>query len=403
MVTTETPAPSVARRSAGFWLVAVSLFLLMFAASAPSPLYVVYQRMWDFTPATLTAVFAIYVIALLVMLLTIGSLSDYVGRRPVLIASLAAEAASMVLFIVADGTGWLYAARILQGIATGAATGAISASLIDLEPRPGSGSLVNSIVPTAGLAIGAFGTGLLVELAAAPTRLVYVLLLVAFVVVTIATWFLPEPVTRRPGVLRSLRPELGIPPAGRKVFLVVLPSFVVPWALAGLYLSLGRSLVVDILHVDNPIVGGLVIALMLATGSLSSLLLRNRDAGKLMTAGALSLGGGAALLLAALSIGSLALFLIGTVVAGSGFGMTFLGSFRTITALAEGGGRAAVIATMYVASYTTFSVPAILAGFAATGFGLYPTALGYCGLLFALAMTALLTRRRYRSRERAAG
>src|SRR3954451_17811700 len=71
-------------RTAGFWLLGSTLLAFMAAASAPSPLYVVYQHRWGFSATTLTAVFAVYALALLLALLTVGGISDHVGRRPVL-------------------------------------------------------------------------------------------------------------------------------------------------------------------------------------------------------------------------------------------------------------------------------------------------------------------------------
>src|SRR6202451_3529345 len=53
-------------RTAAFWLAAGVLFLLFFAAAAPSPLYGVYQAQWRFSALTLTAVFAAYAVLLLV-------------------------------------------------------------------------------------------------------------------------------------------------------------------------------------------------------------------------------------------------------------------------------------------------------------------------------------------------
>ncbi|MFF5987881.1 MFS transporter [Prauserella flavalba] len=388
------------RRSLGFWLVATALFLLMFAASAPSPLYVVYQGLWGFSPATLTAVFAVYVLALLAMLVSAGGLSDFVGRRPVLAAAIAVEAVSMLLFLLADGVGWLYAARILQGVGTGLATGVISASLIDLERRPGFGALVNSAVPTAGLAAGALGTGLLVQYAPAPTRLVYALLLGAFVLTGLALAVMPEPVRRRHGALRSLLPELGVPKPARLAFVVVLPSLMATWSLGGLYLSLGRSLVVEVLGVTSPIAGGLVIFLLMGTGSVASVLLRGRDSRTAIVAGGLLLAGGVALLLLALALPSPALFFAGTVVSGSGFGASFLGAFRTATSLAEPGSRAALVATLYTASYLSFSLPSLAAGLAATHLGLHPSATGYGLVVIVLALTAVAATVRFARKTR---
>src|SRR5260370_16094507 len=121
-----------------FWLVAGVLCLLFFAAGAPTPLYGIYRAQLRFSAATLTAVFAIYALVLLLTLLVFGSVSDYLGRRPVILAALTVTAGACAVFLAARGVGMLFAARALQGVAVGAATGALGAALIDLQPE-GSG------------------------------------------------------------------------------------------------------------------------------------------------------------------------------------------------------------------------------------------------------------------------
>ncbi len=131
----STPGRSLPRRH-GFLAVGTASFLLTASSSAPSPLYPLYQQQWGFSPGMLTAVFAVYALALLATLLTIGSISDHVGRRPVLIGALLLLVVSMGVFVLADDVGWLVLARVLQGLAVGAATGAVSAAVIDLQPSP---------------------------------------------------------------------------------------------------------------------------------------------------------------------------------------------------------------------------------------------------------------------------
>lgn len=237
-----TTAPPRIARPVHFWLVAAVLLLFMASGSAPSPLYVVYQEEWRFPATTLTAVFAVYAVALLASLLTVGSVSDFVGRRPVLVAALVVQTAGMVLFLLADGVAGLMLARVVQGLATGAALGTISAALIDLEPprQPGRGSLLNSVSPPVGLTFGAIGSGLLVQYAPAPTTLVFVVLAVGFLALAAAVVFLPETVARRPGAVASLRPRIAVPPEGRRAFWRTTPALVATWSLGGLYLSLGR-------------------------------------------------------------------------------------------------------------------------------------------------------------------
>src|SRR5688500_16809098 len=163
-----------ASRAVSFWTAAVLLVLVLAASGVPSPLYRVYQERFGFSSGVLTTVFAVYAFALPVALLVVGALSDHVGRRPVLAGALVLQAGAMLLFLTADGVGWLMTARIVQGLATGAMTGALGAALLDFQrgDRP-LGALVNSASPGLGLSVGAVGAGLLVEFVPAPTDWVF--------------------------------------------------------------------------------------------------------------------------------------------------------------------------------------------------------------------------------------
>jgi len=183
-------------RAVAFWVVAATTAMLLAASSAPSLLYPVYQAEFRFSAITLTVIFAVYVFALMTSLLTVGRLSDYVGRRVVLAGALVVEAGALALFLGADRVAWLLSARIVQGLATGAAIGALGAYLLDLQPSDGSrlGLLVNSAAPSFGLGLGAMVTGLLVQYGPHPTRLIFAILTALFVALALATVALPETV-----------------------------------------------------------------------------------------------------------------------------------------------------------------------------------------------------------------
>ena len=155
-------------------------------------------------------VFGIYAIAVLAALLVVGSLSDHVGRRPVLLAALAGQAAAMVVFATAAGVPELMAARVIQGLATGAAAGAVGAGLLDLHRT--RGTLANAVAPITGTATGALGAGLLVQYLPDPSRLVYLILLVIFAVQAVGVLLMAESSPKRTGALASLRPPSACPP-----------------------------------------------------------------------------------------------------------------------------------------------------------------------------------------------
>lgn len=380
------------RRPVAFWLLALMLGALLFASSAPSPLYVVYQAEWDFSAITLTAVFAVYALALLGSLLIAGSISDHIGRRPALFLALAIEIVAMATFGLAGGVGWLFAARVLQGVATGIAMGCISAALLDLQPphRPWLGALTGAAAPMAGLATGALITGLLVDYAPDPTALVFWLLLGLFVVAVLVTAALPETVEKRPGWRASLRPQIGVPPHVRGPFVAALPTMVATWALGGLVLSLGPSLTVGVLGAESHLSGALPIFALAGISSVASVLIRHVDPRTAARGGLTAVIAGVVLVLIALEVTSNSLFLLGAAVSGLGFGPSFAGVFRSITQMAMEDRRAELVSSVLAVAYLAFSGPALLAGIAVTQVGLKETAEAYSVILIAVASVALL-------------
>ncbi|WP_214406784.1 MFS transporter [Pseudonocardia lacus] len=392
--------PTGAGSSRHFVAVAAIIVLFLATASAPSPIYVVYQRLWGFSSGVLTVVFAVYVVGLLGSLLVVGALSDHVGRRPVLGAAIALQIVALALFVLAGDVVVLSAARFLQGVATGAAITTLSAALVDLEPprAPGRAGVVNSVAPVGGLAVGALGSGALVEFAPWPTRLVYVVLLVGSVLAAVAVAAMPEPTTRRPGALASLRPRVGVPARLRADVLAVTPILIALWALSGLYLALGPSVVAEVFGLRNHLVGGLVVSVLCATGALTSFLLRHRSAPGMLVPAAVSLGLGTLITLVGVTSGNAVVAVVGTAVAGLGFGAGSLATFGTFARIAAPHERGALFAVVYVIAYLAFSVPAVAAGFATSAVGLRATAEVYAIAVIALTVVALVLRLALRRR-----
>ncbi|WP_220447371.1 MFS transporter [Nonomuraea deserti] len=366
---------------------AAILVLFLAASSAPSPLYVIYQQQWQFTAWVLTVVFALYVFGLLGSLLVVGALSDHLGRRPVLAAAIGLEVVALVLFLVAGDVLVLSAARVLQGIATGAATTTLSATLVDLEPphARGRAGVVTSVAPLTGLALGALGSGVLVEFGPARTQLVYALLLGGMALAAVVVALIPETSLRRPGAVASLRPRVAMPAHLRADIVPVVPVMIATWALAGMYLSLGPSVAAELLGLRNHLIGGVVVTLLTGTGALAVALLRSRSASSLLAPSSATLGLGTLLSLAGTTEDLVWLSAAGTVVAGFGFGASVLATFGTFARIARPHERSAVFALANIINYLGNSVPAVLGGIAVTALGLRTAT-----VIYALAI-ALIT------------
>jgi len=370
-------------------LIFLALTLLGFlaASSAPTPLYHLYQEHMQFSPAILTLIFGVYAFSLLAALLVVGSLSDYLGRRPVIFAALLLNMLAMLLFINADSVAWLIGARLIQGFATGMATSVLGAALLDFDRQ--QGPLITSVAPLLGMACGAMGCGLLAEFAPMPLQLTYWLLLALFLFQAIYLWRLAESVSPQPGAWRSLRPTLHVPVQARRALWLILPLDLAAWAVGGFYLSLAPSLVRAATGSTSNLIGGALVAVLTLSGALSIYTLRNRAARTMLRLGASLLVLGLGLVLTAVHTASLPWFFIGTLITGSGFGAGFLGALRSIMPLALPHERAGLMSAFYVLSYLAFSLPSLLAGNLTRIFGLIPTTDGYGVVLIVMAVGAL--------------
>ncbi|WP_282385955.1 MULTISPECIES: MFS transporter [unclassified Pseudomonas] len=377
-----------ASHRSSLWFLAITLLSFLAASTAPTPLYHLYQDQLHFSAAMLTLIFAVYALSLLAALLTVGSLSDHLGRKPVIFSAVLLNALAMLLFIYADRVSWLIGARVLQGFATGMATAVLSATLLDTDRQ--QGPLINSVAPLLGMALGGLGCGLLAEFAPAPLQLTYWLLLALFVLQGVYVWRLPESVSRQGGALASLRPTLHVPVQARSTLWRVLPLNTATWALGGFYASLAPSLVRTATGSTSNLIGGATVAALTVTGALMIFMMRNRPAAQALRLGASLLPIGLVLILLGVHGASLSLFFFGTLVAGCGFGSGFLGTVRSLVSLASPHERAGLMSAYYVLSYLAFCLPALLAGQLARSFGLLATTDGYGVVLIVLAVAALL-------------
>lgn len=261
-----------------FGFLAAALFLA--SSSAPTPIYHLYQDALGLSPLTLTVIFAAYAISLLAALLTVGGLSDHVGRRPVIFAALMLNAAALLMFMRAETAAMLIAARSVQGMAVGSATAALGAAIFDSDRA--RGPILNSITAFVGLAAGSLGSGALVAFAPDPMRLVFELLLGATLVLAALTWAMPETTSGKPGALASLKPDLHVPARARAALLRIAPVNVAGWALGGFYFSLMPSLVRAATGLQSPFIGGVVVAVLPLTATLAVLGLREVGAERLL-------------------------------------------------------------------------------------------------------------------------
>ncbi len=389
------PAPTEQPRRlpnrVAYALAAGVIGLGLFASITPSPLYHAYSVLWRFSPLTLTLIYATYAFGVLASLLLVGGVSDDVGRRAVLLVALGGLMAATVLFILADSAAWLFVARGIQGLATGAALSAASAALLDLHPRrdPAAVGLANGIAATAGIGLGILVSSSLVRIGWEPRVLPYAVLLVLAVITFAGAYLMPEPVLERSGFrLNAQRPK--IPSVVRRPFVLAALAVLSSWSIGALFFSLGPQLALELFHSNNVIVSGTGILALAAAATIAQLLTARSATWRATSIGSIALAAGMALIVLASATDSSATYLAGSILGGAGFGAAFLGGLRALVSAIPPEYRAAVMAAFYVAAYGSLSVPAVLAGILVTHISLQSTFEIFGGVVTAIALVVAL-------------
>ena len=362
--------------------------LIAASSSAATPLYRLYQQSMHLTPFWITIVFAVYVASLLVALLTVGGLSDYVGRRPVILAALVLNAAAMLLFAEAGDVGQLILARAVQGLAVGTGTTALGAAILDTNRA--RGPLLNSVTAFLGLTTGALGAAALISFAPDPLHMVYEVLFGLTALIIALLWVMPESAQRKTGAVASLRPRVSVPRQSRSILARLTPANVASWALGGLYLSLMPTVVATAMGVASPWVGGVVVSALMLTAAIAVATFREWPARRLILMGTSTLSLGVAVSMFGIQQQQVAALLAGTVIAGAGFGSNFSGVLRALLPTAEPDQRAGLLSAFYVQSYLAFSLPAVAAGLSVPLIGLSAVAYVYGAVIILLAVISLM-------------
>jgi predicted MFS family arabinose efflux permease len=356
---------------AGFWAVAFAFFALTAFSTSPSSLYGLYEQRDHLASVTITLIYAVYAVGIVVSLILAGHVSDWYGRRTVLLPALGLAVTAGIIFLVWRSLAGLLVARVLTGIALGAAVATATAFITDLDGGPGDAAtrragIVATIANIGGLAVGPLIAGILARYAADPLTLPFLVALAALGAGMILVILAPEghpALHPRP----TYRPQrLAAPANARRQFAAAATGVFTAFAVAGLFAGLTGTLLAGPLHHHSPALTGLTIFLTFGASVLVQITTTRWPAHRLVAAGIAPLIAGLGLLVASAwtSPPSLALFLTSGIVAGLGIGAIIRGSLTVAIAASGADDRAGTLATFFTAGYVGISLPVIGIGLA---------------------------------------
>ena len=370
-----------------------SMMMATFANNALSTMYVIYETRFGFSSLSVTAIFATYAVAVLVSLLTVGRLSDDIGRRPMLIAGSVLLIVSTLLFLVATGTVFLFLGRAVMGLATGALTAAGSAALVDLEPNHDRqrASLQTTMGFLTGAAFGPLLFGFVSQYLPRPTLTPFIIELALQALALVGVLTLHEPATHQLSGMNWRIQRPSVPADIRKRFVLAGLVVTIGWMEGGIYGSLSGSLDRQLLHVSSHAVAGILLFMFATIGGGAQFLFRVRAARTSMIAGVFAAVVGIIVVEAALVGASAPLFLAGTLVVGVGNGLCFIGSLTLINEIAIPAMRAELVAAYNVVAYFALSLPVVGVGVLANLFGLKTATLLFAGVILLLSAGTMMT------------
>ncbi len=168
-----------------FWTAASVAGLALWASGAPTVVYPLYAQQWELQPSVTTAIFAIYPIVLVPVLIVFGNLSDVIGRRAAILMGLGALTAGSIAFGLAPDLTWVFIGRALMGVGVGLSLSPATAAMVEFGGRDGArrASSATTAATATGLALATVVGGALVQYAPAPLHLSFWVLTAVTVVV----------------------------------------------------------------------------------------------------------------------------------------------------------------------------------------------------------------------------
>lgn len=391
-----TGPSQVSARGRGGRLAAVSaafaFWITMAGTTAPTPLYPLYGEEFGFTPFTVTVIFAVYALGVVLGLLVLGRLSDQIGRRPVLVLSTLLSAGAALVFLFAHCLGVMLVGRVLAGFAAALVTGAATAALTEVlgtggRIRPATLALFANM---GGLGCGTLLAGILADTAPAPLRTPWAVLLALSVAGLVGVALTPESSAHRSGFVLRLQP-LYVPGEIRSDFLRSATAAGAGFAVLGVLTAVTGLFLGTVLHKTSCALTGLVVFIAFACTALGQLLVRFLRPAAALPAACLGLVLAAALIATAMSTRTLAPLVAGAAVNGLATGVSMGHGLGTITTRGAPEHRGASVSTFFAILYTLLALPAIGVGVLIRESSLRPAGEVFSAGVAALAIAVLVS------------
>lgn len=371
-------------------LVAFAFFVVMSGTTLPTPLYPDFQDRYGFTVLIITLIFAVYALAVVGGLLLLGRLSDFVGRRRVLVPGLLLSALSAVFFLIAGGLGLILVGRVLSGVSAAIFTGTATAALVDLLPtsRRGSATVIAVAANLGGLGAGQLLAGVVADHVSRPLQVPFAIDLGLCGLALVALLLAREPPPGRTGQWRPTR--FTVPAAVRPVFIPAAIAGFCGFAVFGLYGAVVPGFIVHQLHIASATVTGAVVFVLMIAAAVGQIVTRRMAAVAALQLGCALLIVGVVLVAVSVIFVTFLPLLIATPLIGVSQGLVIGAGLASINQLAPPDQRAEIASNYFVVLYIGLALPVIGVGLLALPWGSRNASLALAGAVIVTVAAVLI-------------
>ncbi|SFB60506.1 Predicted arabinose efflux permease, MFS family [Rhizobium sp. NFR07] len=377
-----------------FWVSAGIVAHTLWTSAAPAMVYPLYAHEWNLTPTVTTAIFAVYPIVVVAMLVLFGDLSDFIGRRSTMLLGLGSSIIGVFLFAIAPNVATLFIGRVFMGIGVGLSAGPSTAALQEFA---GSGGVTRAssttiVAQAIGFSCALIVGGFLVQYAPFPSRLTFIVLFVLLLALFAVSWFLPE--NRRANVGRWHPKIPGVRREIRTAFIASSVAVMTAYTHGVIITSLGAQIAKELVQSSNIFVNGSVLALFAISLGIAGLFARRLTGIKAVVWGSLASIVGMLFLAAAIAQHTLVFFIPATSISGMGYALMVYGGLAIINPVTPEKVRGGVMSALYLFAYLFTGLLAVALGKVATEVSMAVAALigaavmiGLCAIVIALVVS----------------
>jgi MFS family permease len=393
------PSGRSSRHEVGFWLIAAAFLTAMAFSTVPAPLYPIYQRRDGFSTFTITIIFAVYALGVIVSLLLAGHISDWVGRKRILLPALALEIVAAVLFLTWPALPGLIVARLVTGLGVGMITATATAHLAELHvasrPEAGRGrfEVVSTAVNIGGLGVGTLIAGALAQFVTGPLRTPYIVFIILLLLSMLAVAAAPE-TTVAPEHRPTYHPQrIRVVPGERIGYVAATGAAFTAFSVLGVFTSVAPGFVAGTLHHPARLLAGTIVFVVFGASALAQTATNRMTLTQRSASGLLGEALGLVVLAFGVHDANLAAFLIGGAIAGAGAGVLFKSAIGTIVAMSAPNVRGEALAGLFLIGYIGLALPALGLGIASRYLSEVTAMLWFTAILLVLlALVGGLTR-----------